>query len=135
MSMTTNTPLPFEERHKPQRFTDLVFAHDAVRQKLALYAQYQMHGNLLLHGAYGTAKSVTARVIVQERLIACGIPDGNLAQVHALAIKGNVKQVENHINLLLATNWADAHPYLVAREESDFSARRAALRAVALWMR
>ena len=25
--------------------------------------------------------------------------------------------------------------YLVAREESDFSARRAALRAVALWMR
>ena len=129
MSMTTTSM--FEDKHKPQRFTDLVLAHDAVRQKLALYAQYQMHGNLLLHGPYGTAKSVTARVIVQERLIACGIPDGNLALVHALAIKSNVMQVENHINLLLTTNWADRHPYLVVDEIDQLTAlEQKQLRAV-----
>ena len=129
MSMTTTSM--FEDKHKPQRFTDLVFAHDAVRQQLKFYAQYEKHGNLLLHGPYGTAKSVTARVIVQERLIACGIPDGNQALVHALAIKSNVKQVEDHINLLLTTNWADRHPYLVVDEIDQLTAvEQKQLRAV-----
>ena len=122
MSMTMTTPVSFEARHKPERFTELVFAHSAIRQQLALYAQRQMHGNLLLYGAYGTAKSATARVIVQERLKACGIPDGNLAQVHALEIKGNVKQAENHINLLLMTNHADPQPYVIIDELDQLSA-------------
>lgn len=121
MSNTITTLLPFEERHRPQRLSELVFANPLVRQHMESYTQYQLHGNLLLHGLYGAAKTTTARIIVHERLNVCGMREYNVAEVHAQELKGKASTLESHSNLLLTTNLADAHPYVIVNEIDQLS--------------
>ena len=121
--MTINMMMPFEERHAPKNFNDLVFASTAVRDQLALYAQRSLYKNLLLYGPYGTAKSATARVVAEERLRACGVVDGSVAQLHAVDIKGNVAHVEAHASLLLLNNYPDVEPYVIIDEVDQLSAK------------
>lgn len=123
MSQTINSLLPFEERHRPQRFSELVFANPLVAQHLEYYAQYQVHGNLLLYGPYGTAKSSTALMIVRERLIACGMLQHHVAKAHAQDLKGKVWTLEANIETLLFVNNADPHPYVIIDEIDQLSAK------------
>jgi replication-associated recombination protein RarA len=117
----TNTPdLPFVLRHAPSTFGELVFADLAVRQRLALYASNQLHGNVILHGPVGTAKSATALTIVRDRRAMSG--DGGPYVHHYLggALTSGLGQLLGSLNLMLMSE-KDPRPYIVIDEADQLS--------------
>jgi replication factor C subunit 3/5 len=64
--------MTFEDKHEPQAMTELVFADATARQICERYAFKKPSKPLMLWGPPGTAKTVTARVIVRERYRAAG---------------------------------------------------------------
>lgn len=59
--------MSFKDRHAPKTFADLVFADQNVQQTLALYANRKLHDSIILHGGFGTGKSMTSEIIAIER--------------------------------------------------------------------
>lgn len=57
----------FQNRYAPKDFGDLIFADPNTRQRLKDFADNKRHNSIIFHGPYGTAKSTTARILVEER--------------------------------------------------------------------
>ena len=55
--------MTFENRHRAEVWSDLVFADPQVGLDLRQYAEGKAFNNTLLHGPYGAAKSMTAKVL------------------------------------------------------------------------
>jgi DNA polymerase III delta prime subunit len=56
--------MSFANRHRAEVWSDLVFADPQVEHDLRQYAEGKAFNNILLHGPYGSAKSMTAKVLV-----------------------------------------------------------------------
>lgn len=57
----------FQQKYTPQTFDDLIFSDTNTRQRLKEFANNQRHGSLIFHGPYGTAKTTTAKMLVESR--------------------------------------------------------------------
>ena len=55
--------MTFKNRHQPELWDDLVFADPQVENDLRQYAVGKSFNNILLYGPYGSAKSMTAKVL------------------------------------------------------------------------
>lgn len=120
--------LPFTRRHAPTTFDDLVFADPAVRQRLALYAHHHLHGSVILHGPYGTAKSATALTIVRDRRAISGDHGPYIHHYLGAALGNRLGEVLGSLNLMLMGE-NDPRPYIVIDEADQLSrAQQHALR-------
>ena len=78
--------MDFEQKHEPQHFAELVFADPIVRATCQRYATGKPYKSLMLWGPPGTAKTITARVIVRERYRAAGY-NGDIHEYNGADIK------------------------------------------------
>ena len=60
--------MKFDQKHSPKTLSDVIFADAAVKQTLEDYANNRSHKHLLLYGPQGTGKSVSANIVLRERL-------------------------------------------------------------------
>ena len=60
--------MTFDKKQRPQVLSDVVFASSDVHQTLEDYANNKRDKHLLLYGPKGTGKSVSAELIMRERL-------------------------------------------------------------------
>jgi replication-associated recombination protein RarA len=60
--------MKFDQKHLPQALAEVVFASCDAQQTLADYANNQRDKHLLLYGPKGTGKSVSAQLVLKERL-------------------------------------------------------------------
>lgn len=60
--------MKFDKKHRPQTLNDVMFADADVKQTLEDYAGNQRHKHLLLYGPKGTGKSVSAQIVLKERM-------------------------------------------------------------------
>jgi len=60
--------MKFDKKHRPQTLNDVIFADADVKQTLNEYANNQRDKHLLLYGPKGTGKSVSAQLVLKERL-------------------------------------------------------------------
>jgi replication-associated recombination protein RarA len=112
--------LPFTRRHAPTNFDHLVFADPPVRQRLELYASNLLHGSIILHGPYGTAKSVTALTVVRDRRVISGDTGPYVHHYLGAALNNGLGQVLGSLNLMLAVE-NDPRPYVVIDELDQLS--------------
>ena len=124
MSTTITNALtrPFAQRHAPTTFGELVFADPAVQQRLALYASYRLHGSIILHGPYGTAKSATALTIVRDRRSMNGDHGRYVHHYLGAALDRGLGPLLGSLNMMLLCE-NDPRPYIVI-DEADQLPRR-----------
>ena len=67
---------------KPKNFADCCFAEQAIKDELALYANKQLNGCILLYGQYGTGKSTAAEMIARDRGV-------NFDDIHFVRVNGS----------------------------------------------
>lgn len=60
--------MKFDQKHRPKNLDEVIFASMDVKLVLEEYATNQRDKHLLLYGPQGTGKSVSARLVMQERL-------------------------------------------------------------------
>jgi replication-associated recombination protein RarA len=60
--------MTFDKKHRPKTLSDVIFASTDVQQTLEDYANNKRDKHLLLYGPKGTGKSVSAELIMRERL-------------------------------------------------------------------
>jgi hypothetical protein len=60
--------MKFDKKHLPETLDDVIFADAAVKQTLEEYANNQRHKHLLLYGPKGAGKSVSAQIVLKERM-------------------------------------------------------------------
>ncbi len=60
--------MKFDKKHRPQTLNDVIFADVDVKQTLNEYANNQRDKHLLLYGPKGTGKSVSAQLVLKERM-------------------------------------------------------------------
>ena len=60
--------MTFDKKHRPRTLSDVIFASTDVQQTLKDYANNKRDKHLLLYGPKGTGKSVSAELIMRERL-------------------------------------------------------------------
>jgi replication-associated recombination protein RarA len=60
--------MKFDKKHLPETLNDVIFADADVKQTLEEYANNQRHKHLLLYGPKGTGKSVSAQIVLKERM-------------------------------------------------------------------
>jgi replication-associated recombination protein RarA len=60
--------MTFDKKHRPRTLSDVIFASTDVQQTLEDYANNKRDKHLLLYGPKGTGKSVSAELIMRERL-------------------------------------------------------------------
>lgn len=60
--------MKFDNKHRPKQLAEVVFADTAVEQTLHDYAGNKRDKHLLLYGPKGTGKSVSARLVLKERM-------------------------------------------------------------------
>ncbi len=61
-------PIAFLDRHRPKTISDLVFPDDAVAEEINRQVARKMPRSTLLHGPFGSGKSVAAEVIANTIL-------------------------------------------------------------------
>lgn len=57
----------FQQKYAPRTFGDLIFPDSKTRQRLYDFANNKRHGSFILEGPFGTAKSTTAKMLVEMR--------------------------------------------------------------------
>ena len=60
--------MKFDTKHLPNSLDDVIFKDPNVQQTLKEYAQNKRHKHLLLYGPKGTGKSVSAKIVLKERM-------------------------------------------------------------------
>ena len=60
--------MKFDKKHRPHTLADVIFADADTRQTLDEYANNQRDKHLLLYGPKGTGKSVSAQLVLKERM-------------------------------------------------------------------
>ena len=60
--------MKFDKKHRPHTLADVIFAEADTRQTLDEYANNQRDKHLLLYGPKGTGKSVSAQLVLKERM-------------------------------------------------------------------
>ena len=113
--------LPFDMRHAPLTFADLVFVNPLVQQALADYAQRQKHRCLILHGPYGCAKSTTAEVIIRDRQKLIGADLLPIARFVGAELNGHMTKIDNAFNYAL-TLGGETEPYVIIDEGDQMRA-------------
>ncbi len=109
----------FWKKYQPCSLDELLFANENIRRRLMQYAEGRRAGNIILHGEVGTAKSTTARLIVEARIRAAS---GNIwaSIFHASALE----QKDIHI-IKNDWNWQRLcgvePPYVVIEEVNQLS--------------
>ncbi|WGI21875.1 AAA family ATPase [Amylibacter sp. IMCC11727] len=110
--------MTFDKKHRPKTLSDVIFASTDVQQTLEDYANNNRDKHLLLYGPKGTGKSVSAELIMRERL--------NLIWQAGLAEPFNAKayaeQHDSFGTLLSQWNWqlsAGAHAGCSIIDEID----------------
>ena len=110
--------MTFDKKHRPRTLSDVIFASTDVQQTLKDYANNKRDKHLLLYGPKGTGKSVSAELIMRERL--------NLIWQAGLAEPFNAKayaeQHDSFGTLLSQWNWqlsAGAHAGCSIIDEID----------------
>ncbi len=106
---------PFLQRHEPRTFGDLVFANSNAQQRLGMYAVSQLHHSIILYGPYGTAKSTTAKVIVQDRRALCSVTGPYIHHYSGAYLAKNFGTLLGSLNLMLVSE-PDPHPYIIIDE-------------------
>jgi replication-associated recombination protein RarA len=66
------TTMKFDKKHRPKSLADVVYADAAVEQALNDYANNQRDKHLLLYGPKGTGKSVSAQLVLNQRMAILG---------------------------------------------------------------
>lgn len=107
--------LPFDMRHAPLTFADLVFVNPLVQQALADYAQRQKHRCLILHGPYGCAKSTTAEVIIRDRQKLIGAELLQISRYVGIGLSRGLSEIDNAFNYAL-TLGGEREPYVIIDE-------------------
>jgi Holliday junction resolvasome RuvABC ATP-dependent DNA helicase subunit len=100
--------MTFDKKHRPKTLSDVIFASTDVQQTLEDYANNKRDKHLLLYGPKGTGKSVSAELIMRERL--GSIWQAGLAE--PFNAKAYAAQHDNFGSLLSQWNWqlsAGAH--------------------------
>lgn len=64
--------MKFDKKHRPKTLADVVYADAAVEQTLNDCAHNQRDKHLLLHGPRGTGKSVSAQLVLNQRMAILG---------------------------------------------------------------
>lgn len=64
--------MKFDKKHRPKTLADVVYADAAVEQALNDYANNQRDKHLLLYGPKGTGKSVSAQLVLNQRMAILG---------------------------------------------------------------
>ena len=64
--------MKFDKKHRPKSLADVVHADAAVEQALNDYANNQRDKHLLLYGPKGTGKSVSAQLVLNQRMAILG---------------------------------------------------------------
>jgi len=115
MSATLNV---FINRHAPTTFSQLVLQDALVQSALALYAKRRRYDNILLYGPFGSAKSTTARLIIEERQRLIGSVSTNVVRYSGRELKGEFKEkVENDIAMICnITFGGDPEPFILIDE-------------------
>ena len=115
MSATLNA---FISRHAPTTFSQLVLQDSLVQSALALHAKRHRYDNILLYGPFGSAKSTTARVIIQERQRLIGSGSTNIVRYSGRELKGEFQEkVENDVGIICNTTFGgDPEPYILIDE-------------------
>jgi hypothetical protein len=107
----------FCKKHEAGSFGELVFNDPHVEQYLRAYAGRRNYDNVLLYGPYGSAKSSTAKVIIEERQRVLGINNVMVEHYEALDIRGKLHLIESSVNLILGCqHMADMEPYVLIDE-------------------
>ncbi len=107
----------FEQRHRPSCFDDLIFADPTIEDALRQYALRQRYGCILLYGAFGTAKSTTAEIIIRERHKCLGVTQSYTERFSAVTLKDSSMTVlENALSLMITVNGHDPEPYVIIDE-------------------
>ena len=60
--------MKFDKKHLPETLDDVIFADANVKQTLEDYANNKRDKHLLLYGPKGTGKSVSAQIVLKERM-------------------------------------------------------------------
>jgi hypothetical protein len=60
--------MKFDQKHRPQNLNDVIFANSDVQQTLQDYIDNRRDKHLLLYGPKGTGKSVSAQIVLKERM-------------------------------------------------------------------
>ena len=108
----------FTNRHAPTTFSQLVFQDPLVQAALALYTNRSRYDNILLYGPFGSAKSTTAHVIIEDRQNLNGSISINVVRYSGRELKGEFKQkIENDIGLISnPTFGGNLEPYILIDE-------------------
>ena len=64
--------MKFDKKHRPKTLADVVYADAVVEQALNDYANNQRDKHLLLYGPKGTGKSVSAQLVLNQRMAILG---------------------------------------------------------------
>lgn len=108
----------FIERHSPKTFSELVFADPIVKSHISQYVKAQRYGNIILYGPYGSAKSTTGRIIIEERQRFLGISSPLFYRFGGRTlVKGFEKEIENTFNMMLNSTFGGGEqPYILIDE-------------------
>jgi replication-associated recombination protein RarA len=110
-----NKRLPFDARHAPQCFADLVFAEPHVQASLNAYATRQKNRSIILAGTYGVAKSTTAHIIMRDRQRMIGSRAEHLPRLGPAELSNCLNLLDNSFNLALLFG-DDPEPYVLIDE-------------------
>ena len=110
----------FAQTYAPTSFDQLVFADDNVERLLRDYATGARTKSIILHGPYGTGKSIVAQMILQTRV---GANYRACETVNGANYKESrfIKRVENSINYLKMLGIED---HVAVIDEADLMDKR-----------
>ncbi len=106
-STTTAAAHSLAAKYRPAHFTDLIFEDQQTKQHLTQYACRQRYGHIILHGAYGVAKSLTAKLLIDERQRRINSPNMHMMAFHGSMLAGNVASMLNQLGFHHLATWDD----------------------------
>ncbi len=107
MSQTTTTTAAqqLEVKYQPAQFTDLIFEDYRVKKLLTQYASRQRYGHIILHGDYGVGKSLTGKLLIEERLRRNNSPNTELLAFNGAVMASDVASMLDQLGFYYLKVW------------------------------
>lgn len=86
------------KKYEPKTVNDLIFANPSDKRRVEQYATVKRHGNILLYGPKGTAKSTTARIICEAVNALTNVPDEPTVYRSSQITEQDFSAFENEFN-------------------------------------